>query len=192
MGNRRPALPDSDHEDASRPRPCPARRWTRARRLWGQQQRRYAVRGRQQGLGDRLGRRIGRRVRRRAQASASSGASGVLRRGGAVSASDKAFCDTFSSAKDRFGTQAGLPTGEDIKKIKQFADDLEKTAPAEIKDDAAVLADYFRFIADVAGKERLPSAAADLQQEITKVQPAIIHVSTWSATHCSNELARDP
>jgi hypothetical protein len=118
------------------------------------------------------------------QASTSSGAS-ASSGGGAVSASDKAFCDTFSSAKDRFGTQAGLPTGEDIKKIQQFADDLEKTAPAEIKDDAGVLADYFRFIANVAGKNGLASAAADLQQEISKVQPAIIHVTTWSATHCN-------
>jgi hypothetical protein len=106
--------------------------------------------------------------------------------GGAVAASDKAFCDTFSSAKDRFGAQAGLPTGDDLKKIKQFADDLEKTAPAEIKDDAKVLADYFRFIANLASKGVVPSAGADLEKEITKVQPAIIHVTTWSATHCSH------
>src|SRR4051794_22004406 len=113
-------------------------------------------------------------------ASASGGGGG-----GGVAASDKAFCDTFSSAKERFGNQAGLPTGEDIKKIKAFADDLEKTAPSELKDDAKVLATYFRFIANVAGNGGVPSAGPGLEEQMTKLQPAIIHVTTWSATHCA-------
>src|SRR3954453_8448379 len=120
--------------------------------------------------------------------SASSGGGG----GGGVAASDKAFCDTFSSAKERFGNQAGLPTGEDINKIKAFAADLEKTAPSELKDDAKVLATYFRFIANVAGNGGVPSAGPGLEEQMTKLQPAIIHVTTWSATHCARSYRIRP
>ena len=121
------------------------------------------------------------------EASNSSGAGASSSGGGAATASDKAFCDTFSSAKDRFGSSQGLPTKDDIQKIKQFADDLEKTAPAEQKANAKVLADYFRFIADAASHpDNVASTDASVAAAIQKISPAIASLSVWAATHCSS------
>jgi hypothetical protein len=107
--------------------------------------------------------------------------------GGAVAASAKAFCDTFNSAKDRFSTSTGLPTKDDIAKIKQFADDLEKTAPSEQKDNAKVLASYFRFIANAASHQgNLASTDATVAAEIQKISPAVAGLSVWAATHCGS------
>jgi hypothetical protein len=113
--------------------------------------------------------------------SASSGGGG-----GAVAASDQAFCDTFTNAKDRFSTSKGLPTKEDIAKIKQFADDLEKTAPADQKENAKVLAAYFRFIANAAEHQgNMESTDAAVASQIQKISPAIAGISVWAATHCN-------
>ena len=104
-------------------------------------------------------------------------------------ASDKAFCDTFCSAKDRFGTSEGLPTKDDIEKIKQFADDLEKTAPAEHKANAKVLAAYFRFIANAA-EHQGNLASTDAETVVgprSEDQPGRSRASSvWAATHCSD------
>ena len=112
--------------------------------------------------------------------SASSG-------GGAAAGSDKAFCDTFSTAKDRFGNAEGLPSKDDINQLKQYADDLDKSAPAEIKSDVAVLTAYFRFIADAAGNlgSNPTTEPSGLGDQMTKVVPAIARISVWSATHCT-------
>jgi len=106
--------------------------------------------------------------------------------GGAVAAGNRRFCDTFTGAKDHFGTEAGPPTAEDLTKIKQYATDLEKSAPAEIKDDAKVLGAYFRLIAARASEGALPSASSDLQGRLANLQSAVINVTTWAATHCNN------
>jgi hypothetical protein len=119
----------------------------------------------------------------------SAGSSTGSSQGAAVNASDKNFCDTFASAKDRFSSTSGLPTGDDIKKIKDFANDLEKTAPSSIKSDASVLADYFRFIADAASKAKggdLTAEPSNLPSELSKVEPAITNVATWAETHCAS------
>lgn len=120
-------------------------------------------------------------------ASGSSGASvsPATSGGGAVSASDKAFCDTFTGARERFSNSQGLPSSADIDKIKKFADDLEKTAPAEQRDNAKLLATYFRLIAGLASRgASAPSAAADVQAQIAKIGPAIASLSVWASTHC--------
>jgi hypothetical protein len=120
-----------------------------------------------------------------AASSESSGASSPATSGGAVSASDKAFCDTFTGARERFTDSQGLPSSADIDKIKKFADDLEKTAPAEQRDNAKLLATYFRLIAGYASREgSAASAAADVQAQIAKIGPAIASLSVWAATHC--------
>jgi hypothetical protein len=107
--------------------------------------------------------------------------------GGAATGSEQDFCGAFSAAKDRFGNLEGLPSKADIDQLKQFADDLDKTAPAEIKSDVAVLTAYFRYIADaVANLGTNPTTQpSGLGDQMSQVVPAIAKISLWSATHCT-------
>jgi hypothetical protein len=107
--------------------------------------------------------------------------------GGAATGSDQDFCNTFTTAKDRFGNIEGLPSKDDINQLKQYADDLDKTAPAEIKSDVAVLTAYFRYIADAVGNlgSSPTTEPSGLSDQMSKVLPAIAKISLWSATHCT-------
>lgn len=106
--------------------------------------------------------------------------------GSAATGSAQAFCDTFSSAKDFAGIE-GLPSKDDLARIKTFADDLDSTAPAEIKSDVAVLTAYFRFIADAAANlgSNPTTEPSGLGDQMAKVVPAVTRVSIWSAAHCT-------
>jgi hypothetical protein len=118
-----------------------------------------------------------------AASTAASGSSG----GGAAAGSAQAFCDTFSNAKNQFGNIEGLPSKDNINQLKQFADNLDKTAPAELKSDVAVLTAYFRFIANAAGNlgSNPTTEPSGLGDQMTKVVPAITKISLWSVSHCT-------
>jgi hypothetical protein len=105
---------------------------------------------------------------------------------GGGSGSDQKFCDVFKSASSRFGTAGTLPTDKDLKAIRQFADDIESNAPAEIKSPAKDFADYFRLIADVVEKHKSGSdTQAQVSDAISKFSKSIGEIGVWSSTHCS-------
>jgi hypothetical protein len=119
-------------------------------------------------------------------ASSSTAPSAASSGGGAATGSDADFCTTFAQAKDLASVE-GLPSKDDLAKIKKFADDLDRSAPAAIKSDVAILTAYFRFIADAAGNlgSNPTTEPSGLPGQITKAIPALANISVWGATHCT-------
>jgi len=113
--------------------------------------------------------------------------------GGAATGSDAAFCATFAQAKDLASVE-GLPSKDDLAKIKKFADNLDSSAPAAIKSDVAILTAYFRFIADAAANlgSNPTTEPSGLPGQITKAIPALTNISVWGATHCAGIGASAP
>jgi len=108
---------------------------------------------------------------------------------GGGSASAKAFCDIFDNLDERVGPVADgeLPTKEQVNAIKAAADDIDRLAPAEIRDAAKGIAEYFRLMADAASQGSLGAGDAErIQEALGKFGTNFGVVGTWAATNCPN------
>lgn len=99
------------------------------------------------------------------------------------SASAEAFCTTFQTASEKFSKDNTFPTKSQTGEVRKFADEIEATAPPEMKVAAKGLATYFRAVADGVDKHGSnpspnPSALADFAASIQAI-------GDWAQTHCT-------
>jgi|1185.fasta_scaffold92542_2 hypothetical protein len=116
----------------------------------------------------------------------SDGASGHSSSAGsqAASASDKAFCDTFQTASQKFSADNTFPTKSQTGQVRAFADELEATAPSEMKGPAKGLAAYFRSVAD--GVDKNGSNPSPNPSALAAFAASIQAIGAWAETHCTS------
>ncbi|HTY71026.1 MAG TPA: hypothetical protein VMI11_01210 [Actinomycetes bacterium] len=87
-----------------------------------------------------------------------------------------AFCRVFETAGN--GLASAGTMSDAATKLRQFADQLQASAPAEIKDDVKTLADAYRTAAGQVGTAKAPSISADAQK-------AIGNIVIWTMKNCT-------
>jgi hypothetical protein len=100
-------------------------------------------------------------------------------------------CEEFA----QIGAQvsSALTGTTDVNQIKSAFDELAAAAPAEIKDDFEVLADYMTSVADAlggvdvgAGEQPSPEALAKLAQlDATAATAASTNIAAWVTENCT-------
>jgi hypothetical protein len=118
--------------------------------------------------------------------AASGGASGSASgpSSGTATASDQAFCNTFASASQRFGSDNTFPTKDQTDEARKLADDIESTAPDEMKTAAKGLASYFRAVADAVDKQG--SNPSPDPSVLATFAAALAEINAWAPTHCTS------
>jgi hypothetical protein len=116
-------------------------------------------------------------------ASTGTSAGSSARSSSAAPASDQAFCDTFASASQRFGSDNTFPTKDQTGEARKLADDIESTAPAEMKTAAQGLAGYFRAVADAVDKQG--SNPSPNPSVLATFAAALAAINAWAPTHCT-------
>jgi hypothetical protein len=99
-----------------------------------------------------------------------------------ASASDAAFCATFQNASEKFSNDNTFPTKSQTGEVRKFADDLEATAPPEMKTPAKGLATYFRAVAD--GVDKNGSNPSPNPSALAAFAASIQAIGAWAETHC--------
>jgi hypothetical protein len=110
---------------------------------------------------------------------ASSSASG----GQVASSSAEAFCTTFRNASEKFSNDNTFPTKSQTGEVRKFADEIEATAPEEMKAPAKGLATYFRAVAD--GVDKHGSNPSPNPSALAAFAASIQAIGAWAQTHCT-------
>jgi hypothetical protein len=101
----------------------------------------------------------------------------------APSATAKAFCDTFETASQKFSADNTFPTKSQTGEVRDFADQLEATAPPEMKAPAKGLAAYFRSVAD--GVDKNGANPSPNPSALAAFAASIQAIGAWAETHCT-------
>jgi hypothetical protein len=100
-----------------------------------------------------------------------------------ASASAEAFCTTFQTASEKFSSDNTFPTKSQTGEVRKFAEEIESTAPPEMKEPAKGLATYFRAVAD--GVDKHGSNPSPDPSALAAFAASIQAIGAWAETHCT-------